>query len=205
MMPRWLRAWLLEGLQSAEVAEESQEGTEFDPDDPDNWLSLEYVHDQVLENLKTQYEMWNVTDGRLRLVLGVIGIIFAAALGLQRSTSPIPFWVGVLAIGAMTLFLIAGILVAWFYISLEFDRPQQPQSLREDFLLDEREAKLAVVDTSITAYSRNGDILARKVLAFNVAFILTAVATVLMGLAVIAQVTCQTAAAIWWPWPSSGC
>jgi len=105
----------------------------------------------------------------------------------------------------MTLFLIAGILVAWFYISLEFDRPQQPQSLREDFLLDEREAKLAVVDTSITAYSRNGDILARKVLAFNVAFILTAVATVLMGLAVIAQVTCQTAAAIWWPWPSSGC
>ena len=109
----WLRSRLLQLLAPTEDVDDAEED-EFDPDDPDNWLGLDYVHDQTLEKLTAQYEAWNVVDGRLRLVLGVIGIIFAAALGLQRSTAPIPFWVGVLAILAMVLFLLAGVLVAGF-------------------------------------------------------------------------------------------
>jgi hypothetical protein len=206
-MLRWLCSLLQHLCRAADGHQGAGDsGDEVDPDDPESWLSLDYIHDQVAEKLKQQYEALNVIDGRLRLILGVIGIIFAAALGLQRSPAPIPFWVGVLAIAAMTMFLVAGILAARRYPSLDFDWPPQPESLREEFLLaDPREAKLAVVDTAIDAYNQNRNILATKIWAFNVAFALTAVATVLMGLAVIAQLGCQTAAPEWWPWPGHRC
>lgn len=201
----WLRSRLLEMVDALDQTHDTDDD-EPDPDDPDSWLGLDYVHDQTLEKLKAQYETWNLVDGRLRLVLGVIGIIFAAALRLQRATAPIPFLVGVIAILAMALFLVAGILVACYYASLDFDRPPQPKILLDEYLfVDEREAKMAVIDTSIKAYDKNQDILAKKVRAFNLAFVLTAVATVLMGLAVITQIACQTASPSWWPWPGGGC
>src|SRR5437870_9429394 len=94
-----------------------------DAEDPANWVGLDYVHDRVLAQLKHQSQLWEAADGRLRLVLGIIGIVFAVTLGLlprgnitvqtevgTPSTAPIllPFWVGVLAIGGLVLFAVAG-------------------------------------------------------------------------------------------------
>jgi len=94
-----------------------------DAEDPANWIGLEYVHDRVLAQLEHQSQLWEAADGRLRLVLGIIGIVFAVTLGLlprgnitvqtEAWTPPtvpilLPFWVGVLAIGGLVLFAVAG-------------------------------------------------------------------------------------------------
>jgi hypothetical protein len=54
-----------------------------DPEDPRSWLSLDYVHDRVLEQLKAQNDRWEAADSRLRLILGLIGVVFAVTIGLM--------------------------------------------------------------------------------------------------------------------------
>jgi hypothetical protein len=125
----------------------------FDPEDPDNWLSLDYVRDRVIAQLEAQSELWDVVDGRLRLILGVIGIVFAAALALQRGATFIPFAASVFAILAVLLFLAAGVVAAIAYWPRPFDRPPDPASLRAQYLTtDPRISKLEVIDTIVQAY-----------------------------------------------------
>src|SRR5215212_8047990 len=124
-MRRWLRSYLRDVLDlRAQQTEETAAG-ELDPDDPASWLSLDYVHDQVQAQLEEQSELWDTVDGRLRLILGVISIVFAAAAAFQRASpaaggAPLPFWVGAAAIGAVSLFLAAAGIVAWAYWPTDF-------------------------------------------------------------------------------------
>jgi hypothetical protein len=172
---------------------EAPAGESFDPENPDNWLSLDYVHERVLAQLDAQSDLWDVVDARLRLILGVIGIVFAAALGLQRGPALIPFWAGALAVAAVILFLAAGIVAAWVYWPSPFDRPPDPASLRGQYLTtDPRVSKLEVIDTAIEAYNKNQRVIDRKNFAFKVAFVLAGIATGLLGGAIIAQVAAQT-------------
>lgn len=165
----------------------------FDPEDPHNWLSLDYVHERALAQLDAQSELWDVVDARLRLILGVIGIVFAAALGLQRGAAPIPFWAGTLAILAILLFLVAGIIAARVYWPTPFDRPPNPTILRAQYLTtDPRLTRLEVIDTIIQAYNRNQVVIDRKNFAFKLAFVLTGAATALLGAAVVVQTAAQT-------------
>jgi hypothetical protein len=211
-IPSWLRTWLLERLEAAGPIDEAEEG-EIDPDDPANWLSLDYIHDQVQEQLKAQSDLWDAVDGRLRLILGVIGIVFAASATFQRQvtlggTAQIPFWIGLFVGLAVVLFLIAGAIVAVAYWPQEFNRPPDPIDLRNRWLTTEpEEVKLIVIDSILEAYNDNEDVIERKNDAFKAAFVLTAVATAVMGLALIAQLTCQTVAPpwVWWPLEPSGC
>ncbi len=212
-MRRWLRSYLRDILDlRAQQTEETAAG-ELDPDDPASWLSLDYVHDQVQAQLEEQSELWDTVDGRLRLILGVISIVFAAAAAFQRASpaaggAPLPFWVGAAAIGAVSLFLAAAGIVAWAYWPTDFDRPPKPHELRELYLTtDPREVKLIVIDITLLAYTGNQAIIERKNRAFKRAFGLTAAATILLGLAFMGQVACQTAAPTWWWWPlgRSGC
>ena len=55
----------------------SPAGAKDDPEDPANWLSLDYVHDPVLDQLDAQNARWESADQRLRLILGLIGVVFA--------------------------------------------------------------------------------------------------------------------------------
>ena len=87
-----------ERLHAPDVIERAGE-EEIDPDDPANWLSLDYIHDQVQQLHKAQSDLWYAVDGRLRLILGVIGIVFAASATFQRQvtaggTAQIPFALG---------------------------------------------------------------------------------------------------------------
>lgn len=216
-MRRWLRLYLRDLLELAERQPQPkpEEGLadDLDPDDPRSWLSLDYVHDQVRAQLDEQSKLWEGVDGRLRLILGVISIVFAAAAAFQRS-SPVsggtllPFVIGAGAIGAVSLFLIAAGIVAWAYWPTDFDRPPKPHELRELYLTtDPKEVKLIVIDIILLAYTGNQAIIERKNLAFKVAFGLTAIATILLGVAFMGQVACQTVAPtwLWWPFERTGC
>src|SRR4051812_36879627 len=57
----------------------------FDPDDPENWIGLDYVHDRVMSQLDRQEARWKEVDDRLRFLLGVIGVIFAAGGGFMKN------------------------------------------------------------------------------------------------------------------------
>lgn len=192
-MRRWLRSYLqdLLGLAATPPQPQPEETipTDLDPDDPRSWLSLDYVHDQVQSQLEEQSKLWDTVDGRLRLILGVISIVFAAAAAFQRSSPTsggalLPFMVGAGAVAAVSLFLIAAGIVAWAYWPTDFDRPPKPHELRNLYLTtDPREVKLIVIDITLLAYTGNQVIIERKNLAFKVAFALTAIATILLGLA----------------------
>jgi hypothetical protein len=214
-MRRWLGSYLRGVLElpSTQSPLDEAQFEDLDPDDPRSWLSLDYVHDQVQTQLDEQSKLWDAVDGRLRLILGVISIVFAAAAAFQRSLpatggSPLPFVVGAGAISAVSLFLIAAGIVAWAYWPTDFDRPPKPHELRNHYLTtDPREVKLIVIDSTLLAYTGNQRIIERKNRAFKVAFGLTAVATILLGTAFIGQVACQTAAPLWlwWPFERTGC
>jgi len=211
-IPNQLRTWLLERLQASEAVDEAAEA-EIDPDDPDNWLSLDYIHDQVQEQLKAQSDLWDAVDGRLRLILGVIGIVFAASATFQRQVTAggaaqIPFALGVLVSVAVVLFFVAGSIVALAYWPQKFNRPPDPIDLRERWLTtDPNLVKLIVTDSIREAYNDNEDVIERKNFAFKVAFVLTAVATGVLGAALVLQVACQTVAPPWgwWPLGHTGC
>ncbi|MBA2447705.1 MAG: hypothetical protein H0V51_06735, partial [Chloroflexi bacterium] len=144
--------------------------------------------------IDAQSDLWDVVDGRLRLILGVIGIVFAASATFQRQvtaggTAQIPFWIGAAVVGAVVLFLVAGGIVAVAYWPQKFNRPPDPLDLRGRWLTtDPRQVKLIVIDSILDAYNDNEDVIERKNLAFKIAFVLTAVATGLLGVALMAQV-----------------
>ena len=162
-------------------------------ENPRTWKSLDYVHERVTKELEAQSKDWDDIDGRLRLILGVIGIVFAAALGFQRAQTQIPFIVGFLTLLAILAFLLAAGLVAVVYRPMDLDRPPKPSSLRQRYLLRApEESKLAVIDSIIEAYNSNVAIIDRKTRVFIWAFWISAGATVLMGVAIMLQVAVQT-------------
>lgn len=189
----------------------ADENAAFDPNDPENWISLEYVHDRVLEELTSQERRWQEVDSRLRMVLGVTGIVFAVAGAFVRGNLPVsgalaagvpipaslPFWVGTAVDGAVVLYLIAGLLVAWAYRWRSFDRPVRPWILSTYISTDPREVKHEVIDTAVLAYYQNERVITTKLQLFAVSFVFTVLATILLGVALLMQVTLQTQA--WGP------
>jgi hypothetical protein len=193
-------------------------GAPLDPNDPAAWLSLDYIHNEVRAQLEAQAQLWEVVDGRLRLILGVITVVFAVGGALFQRTSwqapsggaPFPFIVGACAVIAIILFLGAAGVVAVAYWPSGFDRPPAPQPLVDAYLdIDPREVKRAVVDMMVVAYTGNEQIIARKNTAFKLAFVLTALATGLLGIGLLFQFSCETSAPSWlgdwWLFGASGC
>ncbi len=164
----------------------------------DNWQSLDYIHDQVVAQIEHQWEVWDAVDGRLRLILGFIGIVFAAALGLRGVSVGgaavfIPFWVGLLASLAVASYLIAAAIVGIAYLATDFDWPPAPGALRTQYLRTHpRRTKLEVVDTLVAAYARNARLIARKHRAFVWAFTLSAGATIMLGAGLIGNIAWNT-------------
>jgi hypothetical protein len=61
-----------------------------DPEDPSSWVGIDFILERLDTQLTTQAKLWEEADGRLRTILGVIGIVFAATLGLlPRGTSSV--------------------------------------------------------------------------------------------------------------------
>jgi hypothetical protein len=167
---------------------------EVNPEDPESWRSLDFIHEQVTAQIKQQWDIWNVVDGRLRLILGVVGIVFAAVLGFQRGPTHLtPVVVDLLFI-AILCFVLAAVIAAIVYIPMNFSWPPEPGALREQYLLsDPRDTKLAVTDTIIEAYTENWKRIERKVNGFRIAFGLSAVAVVALAAALFFHIRGQVA------------
>jgi len=106
------------------------------------------------------------------------------------------------------LYIVAAALAAVAYWPTSFNRPPDRAQLREAYLLTSpNETRLEVVDTILVAYTANRAIIDRKNRFFKIAFSLTAVATGLLGLALVVGIACQTSAPDWpwWPFPRHGC
>ena len=100
----------------------------------------------------------------------------------------LPFWVGALAVAAIAVFSLAGLVSLVAYWPRGFELAATPASLRDFVTSDEREIKLIVVDAMLTAYAANGVWLARKVQLFRFAFALAAIAAGMLGASVIIEV-----------------
>jgi hypothetical protein len=161
--------------------------------------SFDFIFDQVVEQLRIQDRLWDAVDGRLRLILGVIGIILAAMLqgltrGLEPPHQPLAFITGASAGLAVGLFLVAGATVAWAYRPREFDWPPKPQGLA-DFYRDKTrlETRAAVLGTMLAAYDANARVIRQKVRAFKAGFVLSAAAVGLLGVAIVSDIALHTA------------
>jgi hypothetical protein len=171
-------------------------------ENPDNWYGLDYVHDGITVQLREQARLWAEVDGGLRLILGAIGVVFAATLGLlPRGSSPVttpagpvqqllylPFWVGALSVTAIGLFALAGFVALVAYWPRTFSLPPAPDALRKYLTSDEREIKLIVVDEMLDAFAVNGVWLGRKLQLFSLALVFAAIAAGLLAIGVIMEV-----------------
>ena len=115
----------------------------LDPNDPTTWVGLDLVHEQVTDKLKEQNDLWEAADTRLRLILGVISLVFAVALGLvprgavtiSTPAGPVsepqylPFWAGVALIAGLGLYFLAGGIALWAFWPRDFDWPPRPGGL----------------------------------------------------------------------------
>jgi hypothetical protein len=145
-----LRNWLLTAeererlaapqVTPSSVSEPSPEEP-FDPEDPKNWLSLDYIEEVTQAQMKRQSDEWDLVDGRLRLVLGVVGIVFAAVLGFQRGPSQLEWPVAFLVMMAIVMFLIAGASAAIVYWPMTFNWPPDLTDFREYLTTDPRDSK----------------------------------------------------------------
>jgi hypothetical protein len=194
-----LRTWLLETGEPSFVllaAPEAPSPEEpFDPDEPKNWQSLDYIEEIVQKQIEQQNDIWDVVDGRLRLILGVIGIVFAAVLGFQRGPAQLEFPVALLVVVAVILFLQAGIIAAVVYWPMDFNWPPQPAALRDEYLTtDPRQTKHDVVERIIYRYETNGLAIERKMVGFRAAFSLTALAVVALAIALVFHIVGQSKA-----------
>jgi hypothetical protein len=177
----------------------------FDPEDPNNWTGLDYVHERVLAQLDRQEARWKDVDDRLRFLLGVIGIIFAAGGGFMRNgllvrddsanTGLMPSWIGTAVIVAIVLYLIAGAMAAWAYRPQKFDRPPRPVEMRAEYVTaDPRDAKIELIDMILLAYDLNEPRIDSKFTWFGRAYKMAGLATAMMVVAVIGQIALQTRA-----------
>lgn len=204
-----LQTWLRDASPTKPISAAARNASDDNPENPANWLGLDYVHDRVVAQLDEQGDLWEEADGRLRLILGVIGIVFAVTLGLLprgtvtvsnasggMTTEPqyLLFLVGVPAIVGLVLFAVAGVVALVAYWPRDFNLPPAPDSLRKYITSNEREVKLIVLDEMLDAYEANKVWLGRKFLAFRWALIITGIATAALGTGVIIELTQVTRA-----------
>ena len=74
-------SWLFNAIRGTSVDGNADEEDAYAG--PDDWLSLDVTYDHAVAQLNEQGKLWESADARLRLILGVIGLIFAASLGIQ--------------------------------------------------------------------------------------------------------------------------
>ena len=121
----------------------------FDPDDPENWISLDYVEEVTQAQMARQAAEWDLLDGRLRLILGIVGVVFAAVLGFQRGPSLLEAHVAFLAQVAVLLFLSAGIVAVVGFWPRDFNWPPDPRDLYEYLTTEPRRTRKDLIDSLI--------------------------------------------------------
>jgi hypothetical protein len=147
----------------------------------------------IQDRLERQSDAWDLIDGRLRLILGVVGIIFAAVLGFQRGATQLDYHIALLVKLAVLLFLVAALIAAAAYWPGEFNWPPKPEEFREYLTTDPRKTKRDLVDSMIVrGYNRNQVYMLWKGRGFRAAFALTAIAIVSLAAALMGHMMGQS-------------
>jgi hypothetical protein len=158
---------------------------------------VDYVHDRALAKLEAQSADWDVIDGRLRFILGAVGVIFAVVLGLQRGQGASPPAVAIASLLALAFYFIAAIMAVWRYWPAQFHRPPGISGLRETVEVADAHGitlealKEKAIEQIEVAFEKNRDIMDAKLRAFKLAFQLTFLATFAMFIAVMTQIYLQ--------------
>jgi hypothetical protein len=143
--------------------------------------------------MERQSDAWDLIDGRLRLILGVVGIIFAAVLGFQRGASQLEHHVALLVNTAVMLFLLAGLIAGAAYWPGDFNWPPDPDEFRRWITTDPRKVKFYLVDTLvIRGYNRNKVWMLWKGRAFRASYVLTVVAIIALAGALMNHMMAQS-------------
>jgi hypothetical protein len=180
---------------SGPAQSQAAQAPDDDPENPANWIGLNYVHERLDAQLSTQARLWDEADGRLRTILGIIGVVFAATLGLlPRGASlssagtvdqaSVSYLVGAPAQLAILLYFAAGLCALIGYWPRSFNWPPAPESLRKYVTTDERIIKLYVFDRMLLAFDQNAKRIGLKFRLFQVAVVISTMATGLLGVAV---------------------
>ena len=134
-------------------------GDSEEPDvstDPDEWVSIDYVHDQVEAMMSRQWDAFAAWERRFGQILAfasaltVAGIVF-----LPERIATGPATTGLTFIGLAIL--LASCLVTLFgLIPKGWRSAPDPRTLRSDFLgTDSRELRLMITDTRIELFELN--------------------------------------------------
>lgn len=196
-----LRSWLLSPPELERLttpvqdqdAEVPAPDKPFDPNDPNNWVSLDYIEQVIQDRMERQSDAWDLVDGRLRLILGVVGIIFAAVLGFQRGASQLEYHVALLVNLAVVLFLAAGVIAAVAYWPGEFNWPPEPEDFRQYITTDPRLVKRQLIDSMVyRGYNRNKVYMLWKGRAFRASYTLAVLAILALAAALMNHIMAQS-------------
>jgi hypothetical protein len=155
---------------------------------PDEWASIDLIYDFALKELEVQEKAWEDADRRLQLLLGFVGVIFAAAMGLGTGQAPPSALVRALVLGATVALLFSAVTAVGAYLPRRFARPTSIRQLREGYLTAaERETKRVMVDTLIVAYDRNETVVREKLGFFKLGLLSFAASVILLATAIVVR------------------
>jgi len=102
-------------LGSSDEDSTAQASEGYTEDEEEN--SQELVYGLIWEQIQRQATQWDALEGRMRLILGVVSIVFAATIGLRAVVRGaelvrVPWWVTVPAGLAVIAFLVAAAIIA---------------------------------------------------------------------------------------------
>lgn len=158
-------------------------------DQAQEWPSIDIVFDQAQRLIDIQSQIWDQTNSRLSLVIGFIGIILAAAVGLIGQATDLHQAAKGFSVASVIVLLAAGLLTGLAYLPGVFNRPPALEPLLNQYL-DQREhhTKHEIVIAMLEAYNENRDKIHQKLRFFNAGFVGFGLGIVFIGAAVITQV-----------------
>jgi hypothetical protein len=159
-------------------------GSDYAP--PEEWASVDLIYDLTLREQDAQLKAWEEADGRLRLLLGFIGVILAGALGVTGNLRPDAGAVRVLAGLAICALVVTGFLAFQAYRPRHLHRPPDVQALRLNYLTRRSaETKLEVVDQFLRVYNLNQDVIREKLSVYTRAQYLFFASVLLLASAIL--------------------
>ncbi|HXG36149.1 MAG TPA: hypothetical protein VNL15_04200 [Dehalococcoidia bacterium] len=147
--------------------------------------SLELVLNQLQYQLKAQSELWDQIDRRLEILVGFVGVIFAAIFALGRFEDLNCVARVFIIISTVLLAVSAGLTaIAWW--PRRFGFPPRPDYLFENYsALTPAQTRLDIATSIVEAYNSNERLIDEKVGAFKRAFALAMIGVLALASAVI--------------------
>jgi hypothetical protein len=152
----------------------------------DEWASIDVIYELALREQDAQIAAWEEADGRLRLLLGFIGVIFAGALGVLGNLKPEAWLARPFAGLAICALVLTGLLVFQAYRPRRLHRPPNIQELRINYLTrSPAETKREIIDQLLQVYNLNQDVIAEKLRIYDRAQSLFFGSIVLLAIAIL--------------------